>query len=91
VVILQAVLIGMLVAMAGTIPRNIIFAANLRVFPAVPWAVPVTAAYLWFCWRYLNGVGPRDDTRADRRASLRPNGPGPAHLGTWHRTWHLGT
>ena len=29
-VILQAVLIGMLVAMAGTIPRNIIFAVNLR-------------------------------------------------------------
>lgn len=70
-VILRAVLIGMLVMIAGTIPRNFIFAANLRLYPAVPWAVPLTALYLWFFWRYLRGEGPPKSTAETRRASLR--------------------
>jgi membrane protease YdiL (CAAX protease family) len=63
----------MLVMLAGTIPRNIIFAANLRFFPGMPWAVPVTAIYLWFFWRYLRGAGPPKSTAKIRRASLRAN------------------
>jgi membrane protease YdiL (CAAX protease family) len=51
-VTLRAVLAGMLVALIGTIPRNLLFAANLRFYPGFPWAVPVTAVYLWFFWRY---------------------------------------
>ncbi len=43
----------MLVVLAGTLPRNVVFFANLRLFPGVPWAVPATAAYIWFFWRYL--------------------------------------
>lgn len=72
-VIVRAVLIGMLVAMAGTIPRNILFAANLRYGAAVPWAVPLTAAYIWFFWRYLQGAGPPEETSEERRRSLRAN------------------
>jgi len=45
-VIVQAVLIGMVVVIAGTIPRNLIFAANLRYYANVSWAVPLTAVYL---------------------------------------------
>jgi membrane protease YdiL (CAAX protease family) len=73
IVIGRAVLIGMLVMFAGTIPRNLIFAANLRLFPGVPWAVPLTAAYLWDFWRYLQGAGPPEGTAAVRRAGLRAN------------------
>jgi membrane protease YdiL (CAAX protease family) len=69
----QAVLIGMLVVIAGTIPRNLIFAANLRYYASVPWAVPLTAVYLWFFWRYLNGAGPPESTAEERRTSLRAN------------------
>ena len=69
--IARAVLIGMLVMFAGTIPRNLIFAANLRYYAGVPWAVPVTAGYLWCFWRYLNGAGPPASTAEERRASLR--------------------
>ena len=69
----RAVLIGMLVMFAGTIPRNLIFAANLRLFPGVPWAVPLTAAYLWVFWRYLQGAGPPGATTGVRRVSLRAN------------------
>jgi membrane protease YdiL (CAAX protease family) len=71
--IVQAVLVGMLVVLAGTIPRNLLFAANLRFFTSVPWAVPVTGAYLWFFWRYLRGDGEPASTSAERRASLRAN------------------
>jgi membrane protease YdiL (CAAX protease family) len=72
-VIVQAVLFGMLIMIAGTIPRNLLFAANLRLYPAVPWAVPVTAVYLWFFWRYLQGKGPPDSTAEERRTGLRAN------------------
>jgi len=72
-VIVQAVLLGMLVMLAGTIPRNLLFAANLRFYPAVPWAVPLTAVYLWFFWRYLQGQGPPESTAEERRTSLRAN------------------
>jgi membrane protease YdiL (CAAX protease family) len=72
-VIGRAVLIGMLVMFAGTIPRNLIFAANLRLLPSVPWAVPLTAVYLWFFWRYLQGAGPPKTTASARRTGLRAN------------------
>ena len=72
-VIVRAVLIGMLVVMAGTIPRNLIFAANLRYYATVPWAVPLTAVYLWFFWRYLKGAGPPESTAEERRTSLQAN------------------
>ena len=71
--ILQAVGIGMLVMLVGTIPRNIMFAANLRYQPSVPWAVPMTAVYLWAFWWYLKGGGPPDSTSEIRRTSLRAN------------------
>jgi membrane protease YdiL (CAAX protease family) len=69
--IAEAVIVGMFVMLAGTIPRNIIFAANLHVLPSVPWAVPVTGVYLWFFWHYLNGDGPPTSTREYRRTRLR--------------------
>jgi membrane protease YdiL (CAAX protease family) len=72
-VVARAVFIGMLVMFVGTIPRNLIFAANLRLFPLVPWAVPVTALYVWFFWRYLRGAGPPASTADIRRAGLQAN------------------
>jgi membrane protease YdiL (CAAX protease family) len=69
--ILQAVLTGMLVLLAGTIPRNLLFVANLRFHPGVPWAVPLTAAYLWFFWQYLRGVEHSETAAQGRGAGLR--------------------
>ena len=63
----------MLVVFVGTIPRNIFYTANLRYGAGVPWAVPLTAAYLWFFWRYLRGDGPPDSTSTGRCLSLRAN------------------
>ena len=81
-VIVRAVLVGMLVMLAGTIPRNLAFVANLKYFTSVPWAVPVIAAYLWLFWRYLNGAGPPEATVEARRSSLRAN-RAPARVWTW--------
>jgi len=70
---LQAVLIGTLVMLAGTIPRNLLFAANLKHHPALPWAIPLVAVYLRFFWRYLDGWGPPAETAPARKALLRAN------------------
>jgi len=59
------------VVLAGTIPRNMAFAANFRFLSSVPWAVPIMAVYLWCFWRYLNSAGPPEETRDFRRRSLR--------------------
>lgn len=83
-IIVQAVLLGMAVVIAGTIPRNLFFAANLRYYNSVPWAVPLTAVYLWFFWRYLKGEGPPESTAEQRRASLRAN-----HLSSRMWAWAL--
>jgi len=65
----RAVLVGMVIAMAGPIPRNILFFANLRIFPSLPWSVPLAAIYIGLFWRYLH-----------RDASLRAN---PLPLRSW--------
>jgi membrane protease YdiL (CAAX protease family) len=70
---LQAVAIGVAIVLAGTISRNIVFAANLRYFTSFPWAVPVMTAYMFVFWRYLSGDGPPESTAAARRAGLRAN------------------
>ena len=49
---LQAVAIGVAIVLAGTIPRNIVFAANLRHFTGFPWAVPVMATYMFMLLAY---------------------------------------
>jgi membrane protease YdiL (CAAX protease family) len=63
--IVKAVVVGMAVMLAGTIPRNVLFAANLRYAAGFPWAVPAMAIYLFYFWRYLRG--------GDRRQGLRAN------------------
>jgi membrane protease YdiL (CAAX protease family) len=69
----EAVVIGMVVLIAGSVPKNLLFAANLKFLPAIPWAAVVTAGYLWLFWRYLDGHGPPASSRDVRRAGLRAN------------------
>src|SRR5262245_54491520 len=80
-IIVRAVLIAIVVVMAGTIPRNIIFAANLRYFTNFRWAVPLTGVYIWFFWQCL-GAWVVDTTPDERRTSLRAN-PVPARVWVW--------
>src|SRR6185369_629752 len=72
----------MLITFIGSVPRTLLFLANLRILPQIPWAVPVTGLYLWIFWRYLNGAGPPSANAAERKASLRAH-PISAHLWFW--------
>jgi len=72
----------MLITFVGSAPRSALFLANLRIFPQITWAVPITALYLWFFWRYLHGAGPPESTSLERKHNLRAN-PLPARLWLW--------
>ncbi|MBZ5636019.1 MAG: CPBP family intramembrane metalloprotease [Acidobacteriia bacterium] len=85
-IIVRAVLIGLVITFVGSIPRSALFLANLRLFPQFPWAVPVTALYLLFFWRYLNGSGPPDTNSKERKHNLRAN---PVSVRVWF--WSLVT
>jgi hypothetical protein len=51
------------------LPWAALVALNLEHGSAIPWAVPPTALYLWFFWRYVRGAwGPR--STADARREL---------------------
>ena len=77
-IVFQAILTGVLVLLAGTIPRNILFAANLRYYPVLPWAVPLTALYVWWLWRYLQGSGTPRPAKQDWRRELRAGAIAPS-------------
>jgi membrane protease YdiL (CAAX protease family) len=72
-VIVRAVLAGIVVAAVGTTPWAALSWANVKYGPAVPWAVPLTALYLWPFWQYLRGAGWPRSTAEARRTSLRAN------------------
>lgn len=78
--VIEAVAVGMLALIVATLPRNALFAANLRILPGLPWSVPLVAVLLWFFWRYMNGWGPPQDTAATRHVRLRANRLAP---GAW--------
>lgn len=65
------VFVGVVILLAGTLPRNVLFFANLRYYPSLPWSVPLIAGWIWLFWRYLGGAGPPSSTAAWRAASLR--------------------
>ena len=44
-----------------------------KYWPAVPWAVPPTAVYLWLFWRYIRGEGSPRSTAEARRTNCRAN------------------
>ena len=71
--ILQAIVVGVVIVLVGSMARNLLWTANLHVFTAVPWAILAIATFLYFFWRYLNGAGPPPETSQYRRSSLRAN------------------
>ena len=72
-VIVRAVLTGLVVASFGTIPWSLLVKANLKFFPAVPWAVLPAVLYLWLFWRYVNGAWWPHSTAEIRHTTCRAN------------------
>ena len=67
---LRAVLTGVTVAAAGTVPWAWLVSANITHESALPWSVPIMAIYLWLYWLFVRGGdGPG---RLPRRDVLTP-------------------
>lgn len=70
----RAVLIGVAVAAAGTLPWAALASANTRYLSVLPWAVPLMAMYLWWYWCYfVRGTGWPRSTAEARRMNARAN------------------
>jgi membrane protease YdiL (CAAX protease family) len=75
IVVGRAVVVGLAVAAAGTLPWAALASANIRYYSTMPWAVPVMAIYLWAFWRYfVRGTGWPRSTAEARRRNARANG-----------------
>jgi len=73
-IFVRAVLAGIAVAAAGTLPWAGLVSANIRHESALPWAVPTMAVYLWLYWRYfVRGWGWPRSTAETRRINSRAN------------------
>ena len=68
--LVRAVIVGELVVMVGGLPE-LLLAANLKLFPAIPWSLPAILVWLWLFWRYLNGMWWPRSTSQQRRRDLR--------------------
>lgn len=83
-VVVRAVVVGLLVLVAGNFLPQGLIAANVG-SPAVPWSAAAIAVYLWLYWQYVNGRGWPRSTSAARRQGLRAV-PLPARLWRWSLT-----
>jgi membrane protease YdiL (CAAX protease family) len=71
---LRAVLSGIVVAAAGTLPWAGLVSANIRHQPTLPWSVPIMAVYLWLYWLYfVRGWGWPHALAERRRVDARAN------------------
>jgi membrane protease YdiL (CAAX protease family) len=72
--IVPAVLIGVAVLLAGSLPWGALLAPlNVRFAPTVPWAILPMAIYLWVYWRYIGGRIGSGGAARQRREKLRAN------------------
>jgi uncharacterized protein len=72
--IVSAIAAGIGVLLAGNLPWAVALAPlNLRLFPAVPWAIAPMSVYLILYWRFVGGRIGSSDTAAIRKAGLRAN------------------
>ena len=71
--IIEPVLLGIFILLAGTLPRNLLFFANLRYYPDFPWSVPLIIVYISAFWCYIGGAGPPSSTSQKRAVCLRAN------------------
>lgn len=70
-VFVRAVLTGFVITAAGTTPWALLVSLNLKNWPAFPWAVPPTAIYIWFFWKYVRGAGWPKSNAEERNKNCR--------------------
>ena len=70
-VMIRAILTGILVTIAGTLPWALLASVNSKFYPEIPWSIVPNAIYLWFYWRYISGKGWPRSTSQFRKRNLR--------------------
>src|SRR5436309_6394608 len=70
-IIVIAIALGLFIAAAGVFPWSIITQLNVRLWPRVPWCVPVGLVWMALFWTYLNGGGWPRSTAPNRKQLLR--------------------
>src|SRR5262249_36643764 len=71
---IRAIATGVAVAAIGTMPWAWLVSANMRYQSAVPWSVPIMAAYVGLYWVYfVRGSGWPRSTAERRRVDSRVN------------------
>lgn len=83
-VVVRAVLVGLSVSLIGALGTGIPMQVNLKVFPNLPWSLPLAAVWLWLFWRYLDGRGWPRSSSSRRRELLRAR---PLSAAVWR--WSL--
>jgi len=71
--VVWAAVLAFLILGAGQGIWGVLFVANIRTSPAVPWSVPVMSLALWLMWQYLGGKWWPSSTSATRKRNLRAN------------------
>jgi len=71
--IVTAILVGVVVLLAGNLPWAGLGALNFRLGTTVPWAILPMSLYLWVYWRFIGGGWGAPDDAAWRRTNLRAN------------------
>lgn len=72
--LLWAIIIGLTVTVAGSLPWSVVLGLNIKYGAFFPWASVAMAVYLAGFLGYLNGWGPPRSTAATRRRRLRARG-----------------
>jgi membrane protease YdiL (CAAX protease family) len=72
-VVVRALVTGLVLLVAGTLPWASLVALNIKYGSAVPWAVAPAALYLWLYWRFVRGAGWPRSTAEVRRTLARAN------------------
>jgi membrane protease YdiL (CAAX protease family) len=69
--VVAGILAGFAVLLGAEVPTSRILAANLALYPLVPWAPFLAALFLYLAWQYLNGRGWPPESSAARQRMLR--------------------
>jgi membrane protease YdiL (CAAX protease family) len=80
--IIQAVLLGIVVAAVGGAPWVLFVQVNAKFSPSVPWAAAAMAEWLYLYWRYFSGAGWPHSTAKTRQDRFRRVAL-PKHIWWW--------
>ena len=72
-VLVRAIITGIIITVAGTLPWALLVRLNLNYLSYIPWSIIPASIYLWFFWKYVNGSGWPHSTSGMRKKTVRAN------------------